>query len=217
MAITTYNDLTTEVKAYCARSDSTFSARFPTFVAMAEERIYHGAGQPNGDPLFSPPLRTKVLEATATLTTVDGEVTVPDDYNMIRKVVRSSDPTGITYLPPHRFDTEKVRGGGTLPLYCTVEVDTLKLAPSWDGDLSLYYYKRLDPLTQDAPSNDLLTTHPLVYFNAVMFEAFAFMQDTDLAGGWLAKHNSLIHGLNRTRHNVSVPGGRVRITARAIG
>lgn len=213
--ITDYDSLVSEVKAYMARSDSTFGARFPMFVALAEDRIYSGVGQP-GDPLYSAPLRCRVMETTTTITTSSGQATMPEDILAVRKLARDADQIGMTYASPDRFAAYLAQAPSGYPSQYTTEALTLKVAPSWDGDLTLLYYKRLTAISADNKTGDLLTAHPLVYFNAVMFEAFSFLQDIDLAGAWLARLRSTIDGVNIVETGLRTPG-RLRSIAQAIG
>jgi hypothetical protein len=63
MAIADYTTLRAAVLSYAARSDSAFTAMFPTFVSLTEARIYDGAGRP-GEDVYSPPLRSRAMEAS---------------------------------------------------------------------------------------------------------------------------------------------------------
>ena len=50
------------------------------------------------------------------------------------------------------------------------------------------------PLADDANTNDLLTAHPMVYLMAVLFEAYSFIQEPDLALARVAQLRSMIDG-----------------------
>ena len=216
MAITTYDSLVAEVKAWTARSDSTFSNRFPSFVQMVEDRIYNGSGNP-GDPLYSPPLRTRAMETTAEITITDGVGTLPADPVDLRGLTRAGDDTGLTYAEPASFKTMDVNAGAGFPYYYTVEGNTLRVSPSWTGTLTASFTKRLAAITQENQTGELIGLHGLLYFNACMFEAYSFMQEPDLALAWLAKYRSMLDGLNRVASSTRTTATRTRIRARAIG
>lgn len=213
--ITDYDTLVAEVKAFMARTDATFSARFPMFVALAEDRIYNGHGQP-GDQLYTPPVRVKQMETEATITITDGTGSLPDDVLAPRKVVRSSDQIGITYRAPRDFAVYLAGTQAGTPAYYTVEGTSLKIAPSWSGDITFSYFARLPAISADNKTGDLLTYYPMAYFNGVMFEAFSFLQDIDLAMAWLARYKATVDGINRTAAGIRTPGN-IRRTIRAIG
>ena len=216
--ISDYNSLVAEVKAWCARSDSAFSARFPVFVAAAEERLYNGHGEP-GETLYTPPIRSRVMESDdTTVTLTDGVGELPDDALAIKKISRAGDTTGLTYAPPHTWDAYQagVQNGGP-PSYYKIEGLTISVAPVWSGDLVIRYYKRLPAISSENTTGDMLTAHGLAYFSAVMFEAFSFMQEPELAVAYLGKLKSVIDGINRVAHDVRTGGARVRSISQVLG
>ncbi len=212
--ITDYASLKSAIQVWAVRPDSVFGNQVPIFVEMAEARIYNGADRP-GDPLYSPPLRSKVMEASATVSLTDGEGTLPADWLESRSIVRASDTDGMTYMPPERFTTFAANqfGAGSDPLYYTVENSvTIKVTPAVTDTLSLAYYKRFDPITTTNTTNDLIATHGTIYLAACLFEAFSFLQAPDLALGHIARLRSLIMGENRTAAVGRQPGPqRIRV------
>lgn len=223
MAITDFTTLRNEIQVYAARSDSVFSNRIETFVAFAEDRIYSGAGRGEQDPLYSEPLRTKVMEGETTLTFADSgsgysTATLPTDATDYRKIARDGDMEGISFLEPKYFMEMTARvGSGDTPDFYTVEAGIIKLAPSYVGDIKVSYWKRFTGLSIDNPTNDLLTAYPLVYLNACMYEAFSFMQEPNEALGWLARYRSQVAGLNKTATAARYPGRMQIRTRRIIG
>ena len=197
MAIADYDSLVAAIKSYAARSDRVFSARIPDFVGLAEDRLYNGSGEP-GDPTYTAPVRSKALEAADTITLTAGVGTIPDDALELRRLYRADDRIGITYQPPERLSMLEANATGTLPVYFTVVGSELRTAPAYDGDLSIDYYKRYDPVTSSATTGVLLSAHSLLYLEACLFEAFSFMQEVELAMAHLAKLRGMIAGVNRT-------------------
>lgn len=214
-AITDYATLVAEVKAWSARSDSTFSARFPVFVALAESRIYYGHGDV-GDPLYSPPLRSKIQETSDTLTVTAGSGTLDDDVLMVRKLSRSGEDVGLSYVPPHLWATTNANATAGDPLFYTVENRTVRLTPSYTGTLDLLTVVRFSPVTAGNPTGPLIVEHGMLYFNAVMFEAMSFLREIDLAAAWLARYRSMVAGLNRAGAELRT-SVRMRSVARPIG
>ena len=85
--ITDYGSLKSEIQVWLARTDSVLGNRVPVFVEAAEARLYNGAGEV-GEDLYSPPLRSSVMETTGTVTMTDGIGTMPTDALAIRKIYR---------------------------------------------------------------------------------------------------------------------------------
>lgn len=214
MAIQDYAGLVDGVQKWCARADTTFTNRIPDFVALAEDRIYHGSDLEGRGTLYSPALRTTVLETTGTLTFVSGAVDLPSGFLGFKKLHRAADQTGLLYLPPERFAVRGAYSSGASPSHYTIEGGELKVLPSYDGDVSATWWATLAALTSDADTNALLTAHPMVYLTATLFEAFSFMQEAELAIAHVARLRSMIDGLNKTASGARMAGGTVRVQPR---
>lgn len=214
MAISDYAGLVEAVQKWMARSDSTFTNRIPDFVLLAEDRIYNGSDLEQKGALYTPPLRTRVLEETTSLTFTDGVADFPADYLEARRLFRASDLVGLTYLPPKAWSVRDAYATTGNPLYFTIEDGQFKTTPGYDGAMSLLYWRQLDPLTTEANSNALLIAHPMVYLTAALFEAFSFIQEPDLAMGHLVRLRGMISGLNRTATAARTAGGHMRVMPR---
>lgn len=214
MAITDYDQLVASIKRYCARSDSTFLAEIPQFVAFAEARLYNGHGD-TGHQLYSPPLRAKVMEATGTVTVTDGVGQIPSDYLAMRSISKSGITTGLTYMPPERFSVSINGVTSGEPVWYTIEGDTIKVCPVWSGDLSILYWKKHPDITSSNKTGPLIADHGLAYLEASLVEAFSFLQAGDLALGHVAKLNGMIDGINRSSNDLRFSGPlrvRTRVT-----
>lgn len=217
MAITDYTSLRSEVQAYCGRSDSTFSARFPTFLALVEDRIYLGQGQDRSEPLYSEPVRASIMETSATVALTSGVGTLPSGCLAVRRITRgTTDTVGLDYMSPNQLALRLAEATGGNPGYYTIEGTSLKVAPAYTGDLTVVYYQRFADVTADAPTGSMIEGHGQLYFAACMYEAFAFMQEPDLALSWLARYRSHVSGINQTDADLRYPGRRLRIHARPI-
>lgn len=217
MAITDYTSLRSEVQAYCGRSDSTFAARFPTFVALVEDRIYLGQGQDRSEPLYSDPVRAAIMETSATVTITSGVGTLPSGCLAVRRITRgTTDTAGLDYMSPDQLAMRLAEADSGNPGYYTIEGTSLKVAPTYTGDLTVTYYQRFAAVTSDAPTGSMIDEHGQLYFSACMYEAFSFMQEPDLALSWLARYRSHASGINQTDADLRYSGRRLRIHARPI-
>lgn len=205
MAIIDYDSLVASVRSYAARSDSSFNSQMPTFVGLAEERLYNGFGE-RGEPLFSAPIRSSTLEAAGTITVTDGVGALPADYLSMRKLYRPGDTIGLKYMPPERAEVEEALEASGTPIYYTIEVRNLKLIPSWDGDLTVLYYKRHPDITVTNTTGPMITAHGLAYLEATLIEAFSWMQDGDLAVAHAAKLRGLVSGINKGSNELRFSG-----------
>ncbi len=211
---TDYDGLAQAVKTWCARSDTTFSNQIPTFVAFMEQRLYSGSGEGQSDPLFCDPLNAPEQETTATVTLTNGIGTLPTDVVTIRSLTRSNDIVGLGFMSPRQWAVKDADLSSGDPAFYTIEGSTLKVTPTYTGDLSLLYYKRFTSIGPENSSNTLLTTYPLVYLSGTLFEAFSFMQETELAMGHFARYRAHIAGINTSAQQRRFGGGPLKIRTR---
>lgn len=213
MTISTYADLAQAVKTWCARSDSAFSNQIETFVALHELRMYNGSGA-NGDPMQCDPLMAPEIEVNTTISVADGAADIPDDCNTIRTLTRPTDRVGLDFITPRQYDLLVSQNQGGDPLAFTVKSSQILVAPATDDTFDILYYKKLPAISTDDPSNALLTAYPLLYFHGVMFEAYAFMQEPDLATAQFMRYRAALTGINNSIKGVRFGGAPLRITTR---
>lgn len=197
--IVDYTSLRAEIIAWAARSDSTFTARIPIFVSNAEQRIYNGSGQDERDPLWSPPLRSKVLEVSGTINVAStGIGALPTDLLQARKIYVSTQDYGIEFLPPERFEFESENISGSIPYYYTIKGTAIHLAPAVACTLNIDYYKFYAATTADAPTNAAVTEHGDIYLDFCLYESFSFEREAELALAHLARGRARVQGVNKT-------------------
>lgn len=193
-----YTSLRAEILAWAARNDSTFTARVPIFVSNAEHRLYYGSGMDERDPLWSPPLRSSVLEVSGTIAVAaTGIGTMPSDLLEPRKVYVNAQDYGLEYLPPERFEFEKEQISGSIPYYYTVKGLIIHVAPAVACTINIDYYKFYAPSTTTAPSNPAIIEHGDIYLDFCLYESFSFEREAELALGHLARGRARVQGVNR--------------------
>lgn len=215
MPITDFASLKEAVQKWTARHDNTFSNQIEGFIALAEDRIYNGAGA-IGSPTYTAPLRTRVMEVETTITVTNGVGTIPDDCLAIRKVHPTSSRVGLEQLTPERLAVRDASPSQSDPCFYTVEGSSLKINGSHSGDVTLLYYQRPPAITSDNTENDVLTKHPMVYLEATLFYAFTFIRDMEMATGHLDLYRSAVDGANDTATSVRRSGAQTRIRPRVV-
>jgi hypothetical protein len=215
MAIfTDYDGLAQAVKTWCARSDTTFSNQIPTFVAFMEQRLYSGSGEGPADPLFCDPLKAPEQETSATVAVTSGVGTLPTDISTIRAITRSNDLSGLEYMTPRQWAIRNAEVSGGDPAFYTIEGSSLKVTPSYTGNLTLLYYKKFPTIGTENTTGTLLTAYPLLYLSGSLFEAFSFMQEDQLAVQHFARYRAHIAGINTSAHGRRFGGGPLKIRTR---
>ncbi len=206
MAITDYDTLKSSLQSYAARSDSKFSAQVPTFVGLVEDRLYNGSGS-DGDPTYSPPLRSSTMELDTTVAVTSGSGTVPADMLEIRSITVSGQTYGLEYLPPERFRVWSSSITGSGPIYYTIIGSTISVIPAMTGTLQVIYYRRFDAINDSSTkTGPLIIAHGNIYLEMALFEAFAWMRNPDLALSHLALGRSMVTGVNRRAIAGRYPG-----------
>lgn len=214
MAIVDYDTLVSAVKTWAIRNDSTFSAQIPVFIALAEDRIYNGSGDA-GDPTYSPPLRSQVIESTVEIPLVAGVGVVPDALVEIRSVRVAGQYRSVAHYSPERFaDVVAQNPAGPVVAY-TVVGSSIETIPRIDGNLSIVGYQQYAPITVTNKTNPLIARHGLIYLEATLYEAFAFQQEVEMAMAHLARARGMVEAANRTARNIS-HAGTTRIRPRNV-
>lgn len=215
MTIATYDDLVAKVKDWCARTDSNFSAQIPDFIGCAEQRIFYGFGDTR-EPMYSPALRSRDIETNGTITMSNGEGSLPSDFLDMRVLSRANDTVGFKGTVPRDFRPLSNQLTGTNPYLSTIEGNTLKVVPSYSGQLSILYWAKPAALTSSNQSNTVLSNSPAIYLHATLIEAFDYMRDTGQSQTHLLKLIGFIKGANKTDHNARYSAGTNRIRTRGI-
>lgn len=204
-AIEDYTTLRAAIQTWAARTDTTFSNQIPTFVSLAENRLYYGAGKP-GDALYTAPLRSDTMEVEGTVTVTDGEGTLPTELIEIRSISVTDQLTGLEYMPPERFMLYSANDPAGIPAYYTIKGRTIEVTPSASVTLDLTYYRYYDAITASNTTGPLIIAHGLIYLSVCLYEAFAFMQDEPSALAHLARARGMIDGANQTSSGVRYKG-----------
>lgn len=199
MTINDYDSLRDEVGKWCARSDTTFRNRFETFLELAEDRIYNGAGD-EGDPLQTAPLRSQVMQVTGTVALTSGTGTLPATLLELRGIHPVGHEWGIDYLSPERFDVAQAAVKGSNALYYEVVGTALNVHPAITGSVNISYFQRFAAINSNNKTGDLLSAHAPIYLSALLFESYSWMEEVETAMGHLARYRSQVAGANRTAH-----------------
>lgn len=172
--ITNYTSLVANLSDFIARDD--LEGYYPTFIQLAEKRLNSG-------------LKALGMQGEAQLTAdASGEVTLPNDYIewvSLSWAAANGRPRRLRYVEPNSPEaTFRYRPNGD-PQFYTISANTIRLTPGRAGALELVHYKRIPPLTVDAPTNWLITTAPQLYLYATLGEAYVFQKDEARAAEWL--------------------------------
>lgn len=171
MALETYSELQAAIILWALRSgDDSFEEAVPIFIKQAHKRI--------GRALRISDMETRV---TGTLNH-NGEIALPADYLGMRSVIGSGVP--LTLLDPDFAEATYASRAGS-PSGYTITGMTLKTYPvAAEADLEMVYYAAPEELSDDAPTNWLLTKAPDLYLYGALIDAAVFMMEDQRALTW---------------------------------
>lgn len=194
--ITNYVDLQTALRDYLHRGD--LNAIIPTFIQLAETR-------------FNRNLRLRQMETEAEVVVVDGEVQLPDDWLEFA----GSPMAGIaqlTFVPRDRWELnyEQYLGGD----YYTIIGNTLRAA--WDhsagaGTVKFRYYRKIPSLSEDNPTNWMISEAPDAYLYGALLEAEPYIKNDRRIEVWRQLLQVALNDLQISNDRGKYSGGSLAI------
>lgn len=205
--MTTYNILREDLITYAARTnDNRVSSAIPTFIRNAEAK-------------FARKIRTSENQVDQDIT-IDstGRTDLPDGFLGFRSVtiktqIQGSN-TSVDYMTPDQF--AEFQGVGSLisgidrENAFTLVRDQIRFKPEpGEGDtvtLETVYYERFPAISNDTPTNWLLTNHYDIYLEGCLAELWHFLQDELMEDRHRNKTDSMIEDLNRSERKKQKSG-----------
>lgn len=185
MAITTYDELQAAAANWLIRSD--LAARIPEFIALAESRLNRV-------------LRKRQAEVDVSLTGVPSSrfIPLPAAYSEALQLwvtpPNSSERLQLNFIDPTQLNAISDSGQ---PYNWTIDGTNLAFERPCDQAYA-FTLRCLEKyaLSDDAPTNALLTDYPDAYLFATLSEAGPFLRDDRLASAYEAKLSRAISEIN---------------------
>jgi hypothetical protein len=182
MALSTYANLQDSIASWLARvGDTQITTNAADFITMAEA-------------YFNRHLRVRQMETIQSTTTTEGVINLPDDYLAWKRLTWLGDRyNSLEYLGPDMFNIAHRGVEAGIPINFTIEGLNIKTRP-YDDDTTLefLYYAKVSALSDDTPTNWLLTAHPDLYLAASLAEANAFLINPEHAQLWALKRDEIM-------------------------
>lgn len=175
MAFDNYINFQEEILAKLNRlNDGEAVLRVPSWITLAENQLRMGLNK----------LMIRQGETNNQTFSIAAEYTaLPTGFLRFRSPPRltSVSPTAsLEYVPPSVADNWDTSAPAGQPKLYTIQGNQLRVfpTPSTTYTATANYYA-LTPLSLSAPTNWLLTAHPLLYFRAVLAQAYDFYDDAE--------------------------------------
>lgn len=203
MSITTYAELQSTIADFLNRQDLT--ATIPAFISLAEADMRRS-------------LRHWRMEARAT-TNIDTQYSeLPDGWlEMIRMRADNVQLDAVSHSD--LLDMTAARNGQSgAPRYYAITNGTLEVFPVPDKIYSgeMVYFRAIDPLTDAAPSNWVLTEAPDAYLYGALVHSAPYLQEDGRAAVWGSMYQSAIDSLNRNSKKAKYSGTGLRMRIRGL-
>lgn len=162
LAFKNYTELTDAIVDWMNRSD--LSGSVQSMVALAEARMRRELA-----PYFG--------ELSESIACTDGIGGLPADYGTARRVVYGT----------RALDNVSAVGAYNItstlsePYGYTIETGFLKLWPAVDATVTLLYQPTIPFLSEDSPTNSILSAHPDLYFHGAMMFAEGYVANDSRA------------------------------------
>lgn len=204
MAITSFSTLKTAILTWADRSDLT--AVDDDFVNLADARIRKDfAGQS---------IRVRDMETITDLTPSSGVVTLPTNFLAMKRVLAVTSPVRrLEFRPQNWTDEAYPDGASGNPSFYTVVGSSLYMFPLTTSDIRLTYYAYPTALSDDDPTNWLLTKYPDVYLYAGLVELELYTGNTEGVAKWLAAYQAALEALSNSGADEAVTSGTTRASS----
>lgn len=165
-------------------------------------------------------LRVREQITRGTSLVVNQYVALPADFLQAINVTLLGDcPHPLDVITEDRADRERRRMVGLPPRYFVISGMEMEVvpAPSAAGsEVEMVFYSKVPALTDDAPSNWLLTKAPDLYLNAALAAASPFVVDVDRGPFWRSETVRIIEDMNAEAQATRFSGSPLRMKTRRV-
>lgn len=207
MSLDNYGGLQSEIADWLNRADLT--NQIPTFIRTLEARANRV-------------LRTHDMVKRATALTTDGYFSVPSDWKeTISLMLTSGRPEPLEFVSVEKsFEKRRALYGSTCDPRFFTQMDGkffLIPAPAAAIEMELVYRGAIPALTDENPSNWLLTKHPDLYLAGSLVAAEAYLKNDDRLPIWKLQADQAIAEMQAEADRASFPQGKLTAKARTFG
>lgn len=184
------------------------------------EKIYRAIGR--AEAMFNRQLRVPQMETQTDISIVNEVTDLPADFLQLRSVYQEGSPDSpLTSMSPAGLRKLFLGRSGPPKAYA-LENMRIMVGPVGDTLVTLLYYAKLPPLTDNNQSNWLLRDNPDLYLHQVLAILFAKIGDRERAADHLSVAVALIEQANTAGRKarwgagpltpklvVQIPGSRI--------
>lgn len=158
------------------------------------DKIYRAIGR--AEAMFNRLIRVPQMETETDLVVVSEATELPLDFLALRAVYSEGDPDrALRAMSPAGLRKQYLGRAGTVQAYA-LENNRLIVGPVGNASLTVNYYAKLVPLTENNPTNWLLRDYPDLYLHQALAILFGKTGDRERASENLGLAAALIEQVN---------------------
>jgi hypothetical protein len=189
--IGTYSDLKSTISQFLySRTD--MAAYIPSFIELCEAEM-------------NTVLKTREQLTTTTLTpNSDGEITLPTDYAMFRRVTALTTPRSkLEHVVTATLDETYITRSSGYPRMFAISNGIATILPITTSDIELEYYAKIPALSESAPTNWLLSKSPTTYLYGALKHAAIFLGDVERIPAFTQQYENNLSAVIRDDKNAA--------------
>lgn len=200
MAITNYTELKSSIANWLNRDDLT--TVIPDFISLAEADMERK-------------IRHWRMEQRSTASLDARYTQVPQGFLEAVRFHLDVDERPIELLTPLTLQQRRQSNADTKgkPQFYAIIAGQIEIWPTPDATYTgeLYYYTRIAPLTDSAPTNWVLQFFPDAYLYGALVHSAPYLVDDQRTGTWAALYQSAIDGINGNNDKAKFGGSGLRM------
>jgi hypothetical protein len=196
MSIRNYDELQDSIAGWLKRTNLT--DQIPDFITLAE------AG-------FNRVLRVRQMAATYTRTTNQNTVALPDDFLAAEKI--QLDGQTLTYIERYAANSRDL-GESSANRYTMIGTQLWIFSRVSNASvLTVDYYQRITPLSDDEPQNWLIEDAPDAYLYGSLMQAEPYLKNDQRVAIWSSLYGQIIDAMMGANTSARTSGSALAMTA----
>lgn len=199
MALDTFANLKSSVANWLHREGLT--SIIPDFITLVEADLNRR-------------LRVAQMEVRATASFDEGYENLPEDFLELREVkVNSSPVRSLQYMTPAQMTEFYPTLIGGIPEFYTLVDSQIRMNKIPTSEVEIAYYAKITPLSDDDPTNWLLTSHPDVYLYGSLSQAEPYLKNDKRMPVWKALYEKALSDVDSADKSSRWSGATLQMRA----
>lgn len=203
-----YSALKTDIADWLNREDLT--SRIPSFIRLAETR-------------FNRDLRVRQMVKRSVADLEEGFITLPGDWLEAKNIQinTESGPRRLEYVTLEQADELRLKRGNSsgIAQYFNITGNQLEVVPttSAEAEIEMTYYAKIDPLSDEEPSNWLLETWYDMYLYGSLAHTAPYLKDDERVATWAGFYDRALEEITGADQRAQYSGSVLKSRARSFG